>query len=63
MCGYDVNGQFGNNSVVYRGLPYSKENAIDQERIDTQREQVKGSWQRGLRVVALYTTLSNIKNG
>jgi hypothetical protein len=60
MCGLDVNGQFSNNSVDYRGMPYSVENAIDQARIDQQREEVKPSWQQGLRVVAVWTTLGTI---
>lgn len=63
MCGNDVNGNATNNSVVYRGRPFSKENAIEREAQDAQGEVVKFSWQRGLRVIGLYLTTGKIQPG
>jgi hypothetical protein len=60
LVGRDSNQNVVNNSVEYRGRPYSIENAIDMERLDYQREVWKLSVQKGLKTLALYLQTSKI---
>lgn len=60
LVGPNANGELTNNSVEYRGKPFSRENAIDMDALDTQREQVVPSQQRGLRVLGFWLQTSRI---
>lgn len=61
MCGRDENNNATNNSVMYRGRPYSRINAIDQEAIDIQREKTRLSWQNGLRTLGFVLTTGKVQ--
>lgn len=58
MHGKNQNGDYTNDSVIYRGRPYSIINAVDMMAIDAQREEAKPSWSRGLRTIGYYLTTS-----
>ncbi len=46
------------DSFEYRGRPYTLANKIDQMAFDWNREQVKISVQKGMRILGLYLTTS-----
>jgi hypothetical protein len=62
MLGANASGSVTNDSVVYRGRPYSLSNAIEQVAEDVQREEVKPSRQEGLKVVQIYKLTSVYRN-
>lgn len=63
MVGPDQNGRNVANSVDYRGRPFCKVNAIEQEAIDHTKEVVRVSQQMGLRVVGIALTTGTIRPG
>lgn len=63
MVGPDENQAATNNSFEYRGRPYTQAGVIEQSAIDFNKEKSKASWQRGLKVVALYMTTGTIIPG
>lgn len=61
MQGFDTNHQATNDSIEYRGRPYCSANGYDQFWFDVQREQVKMSWQNGLKTIGYYLTTSRVR--
>lgn len=61
MTGRNTDGDKTNDSVIYRGRPYSSINALEMQMQDEQRELVRPARQIGLRVVGYYLTTGLIQ--
>jgi len=60
MQGVNTNGDMTNDSVEYRGRPWSSIDCRDMQDIDYMNESVKQSWQAGQRTIGYYLTTGTI---